>query len=47
MRYDEETGLYVGMPQMLPMPAPKTPTLTKQQQIAWALAYVRSRFSTG
>jgi hypothetical protein len=44
MRYDEETGLYVGMPQILPMPAPKTPEQTRAEKIAWALAYLRAKF---
>lgn len=43
-RYDERTGLF--MPQMLHVPAPKMPELTREQKIKWALAYLRERFKS-
>lgn len=44
MRYDEATGMYVGVPRMLPMRPWRfdASKLTEEQKIRWALAYLAS-----
>lgn len=44
LRYDERTGLYVGVPEMIVPPTRPLPTLTREQKIAWALAYIQGKF---